>query len=259
MIRFEKWQGLGNDFVLVAGEDVAAVEALGVPAICDRRRGVGADGVVVVEVGADAEARMIVYNADGSRPEMCGNGLRCVVGWLALRKGLAGGEIEVLTDAGARRCSFERAGDGGFLVGADMGVAQVGENLDPGDGARLFTRVDVGNPHAVSFAPFEDADLDRLGPLIDGLEPRGSNVELCRLEAGRIEVSVWERGVGRTEACGTGACAAAVAACSAGRVPFDRPVEVALPGGVLTITVASADRRVHMRGPARRVFTGKLG
>jgi diaminopimelate epimerase len=72
-------------------------------------------------------------------------------------------------------------------------------------------------------------------------------------------VSVWERGVGRTEACGTGACAAAVAACSAGRVPFDRPVEVALPGGVLTITVASADRRVHMRGPARRVFTGKLG
>ena len=261
MTEFDKWEGLGNDFVLVEVDDPGAFSDSSVEAICDRRRGVGADGVLLIGMRPGDDPRMVVYNADGSRPEMCGNGLRCVVAWLASRQGRERGEVSVITDAGVRRCSFERIEEGLFSVTADMGVAVIGEQLEVSDGARphQFTLVDVGNPHAVSFAPADDEALDRLGPTVDRLRPGGSNVELCRLEAGRIEVAVWERGVGRTQACGTGACAAAAAACSAGQVPFDQPVEVVLPGGVLTITVASADRRVLMKGPARRVFSGELG
>ncbi len=271
MIRFEKWEGLGNDFILVEAGDAAAVKAIGVTALCDRRLGVGADGVVFCETLSDGRLKMMVLNADGSSPEMCGNGLRCVVAWAAQRAGRDQGAIEVLTGAGWRLCSFDETAQGELEVTADMGVARLGEELvlDPDGKGRRFALVDVGNPHAVSFEPFDDAELDELGfddaeldelgPRIDRMRPGGSNVELCRLRDGRIEVAVWERGVGRTQACGTGACAVAAAACQAGLVPFDRPIEVVLPGGALAITVARADLRLSMRGPARRTFRGEIG
>jgi len=258
-LRFEKWQGLGNDFVVV-DEVVAPERAV---TICDRRFGVGGDGVLCVVAdagGGTASARMIVLNADGSRPEMCGNGLRCVVGHLAEAMGGQGGELVVATDAGDKRCHYRR-GEQAYEVSVAMGRASLGERLPfSHDGkAWSFAAVDMGNPHAVSFDDHEDADLDGVGPALEQARAGGVNVELCRVVDGAIEVLVWERGVGRTLACGTGACAVAVAACEAGLVPYDASVEVRLPGGPLRITVASQDRAVTMVGPAVRVFVGETG
>jgi diaminopimelate epimerase len=259
-IQFAKWEGLGNDFVLV---DTAAV-ALGpdlARALCDRRFGVGADGVLVVDRGGPVP-RMIVWNADGSRPEMCGNGLRCVAAHLAGSgdAGPAEAALTVATDAGDKDCVVTAAGRDRFDVTVAMGAARPrGEISFTVDGrAHAFLDVDVGNPHAITFAPYDAAAIDRVGPAVAVAPPGGTNVEFCRVEADRIAVVVWERGVGRTLACGTGACAVAAAACDTGRAAFDVPIRVALPGGELIITVTAGSRALRMRGPARRVFSGEI-
>ncbi|HHH29884.1 MAG TPA: diaminopimelate epimerase [Polyangiaceae bacterium] len=252
-LHFEKWQGLGNDFVVV--DQLVTPERA--RTICDRRFGVGGDGVLCVE-GIGGQARMTVLNADGSRPEMCGNGLRCVVGHLADARDIAEGELVVATDAGDKRCWFRRKGDG-YEVSVAMGRPGLGEELRFEHEGRTwsFATIDMGNPHAVSFDAHQCGDLDGVGPALERARPGGVNVELCRIVDGAIAVIVWERGVGRTLACGTGACAVAAAACAAELVPYDEPVDVLLPGGPLRITVASADRTVTMVGPAARVFTGE--
>lgn len=253
-MRFEKWEGLGNDFILVE-QEIAPDRAR---ALCDRRRGIGADGVLSL-MREGAGYRMVVINADGSRPEMCGNGLRCAVGWAAARAGLERGEIDIATDAGPRPSVFERDEEGHYRVRAAMGRARVGEPYTFEAGrAYQFLPVDVGNPHAVSFDAHVDADLDVVGPALERHQPGGVNVELCHhLDDGSVEVRVWERGVGRTLACGTGACAVATAAVVRGLARVGEPVTVVLPGGPLAITVSS-ELDLTMEGPARRVFAGEL-
>jgi diaminopimelate epimerase len=259
-VRFEKWEGLGNDFVVLRdlGRALSDDE---VRALCDRRFGIGADGVLLVETGG-AAPRMIVRNADGSRPEMCGNGLRCVVGHLA--QSAAGGQLVVATDAGDKACRVIEGRDGAFEIDVDMGVARPGPDLVATLGGRehRFRTIDMGNPHAITFEAYDERAVDAIGPAVATLPSGGTNVEFCREERGgaapRIAVVVWERGVGRTLACGTGACAVAAAACDTGRARFGAPVVVALPGGELAITVAPETRAVRMRGPARRVFTGEV-
>jgi diaminopimelate epimerase len=256
-IHFEKWEGLGNDFVLVddpsvsIGPDAARV-------LCDRRFGIGADGVLVVD-RTGALPRMIVWNADGTRPEMCGNGLRCVAGHVAAA---AEGAltIAVATDAGEKACAVTAQGPDRFDVTVEMGAARArGEIVFTVDGREhRFVDVDVGNPHAITFAAYDEAAIDRVGPAVAVAPKGGTNVEFCRVEADRIAVIVWERGVGRTLACGTGACAVAAAACDTGRASFGEPIRVALPGGELIITVTAGTRALRMRGPARRVFTGEV-
>lgn len=253
-IQFEKWEGLGNDFVLV---DAAAV-SIGpdeARVLCDRRFGVGADGVLVVDRRGSVP-RMIVWNADGSRPEMCGNGLRCVAAHLAG----ADVALSIATDAGEKGCAVAAAGPERFDVTVEMGAARPrGEIAFTVDGREhAFLDVDVGNPHAITFADYDEAAIDRVGPAVAVAPPGGTNVEFCRVEAERIVVVVWERGVGRTLACGTGACAVAAAACDTGRASFGVPIRVALPGGELTITVTAGSRALRMRGPARRVFSGEI-
>jgi diaminopimelate epimerase len=271
-VQFEKWEGLGNDFVILevrAGHAFGPAEAR---ALCDRRRGVGADGVLLIERAAGQVPRMIVWNADGSRPEMCGNGLRCVAAHLASRGADTHEpvrEIVIDTDAGRRTCHVENASPGRFEVAVAMGSARsTGELKISIDGREhRFQKIDIGNPHAVSFEPFEDADLDRIGPAVATSVPGGTNVELCRVHAAsgsageplRIEIIVWERGVGRTLACGTGACAALAAACEAGLAPYGTPVRMALPGGELLVTIGDERRDVLMKGPARKVFAGEVG
>jgi diaminopimelate epimerase len=261
-VRFEKWEGTGNDFVLVEADAVLATEQ--VRALCDRHRGVGADGILFVSGATAGKPRMIVRNADGSRPEMCGNGLRCVAAFLANKSGAGALELTIATDAGDKHCAVRKIDGGDYEVAVDMGHARLGPPLEVAiDGtAHRFTTVDVGNPHAITFAPHEDADLDRIGPAVATTPPGGTNVELCRVGTSatggtRIEVAVWERGVGRTLACGTGACAVAAAACEEGRIPFGQPIEVLLPGGPLEITVDTS-RALLMKGPARRVFGGEV-
>ncbi|APR83882.1 Diaminopimelate epimerase [Minicystis rosea] len=257
--RFEKWEGLGNDFVVLRDLGRALTDDE-VRRICDRRFGVGADGVLLVET-VDAKPRMIVRNADGSRPEMCGNGLRCVAGYLANRA--AEGRLIVATDAGEKACEIVATEDG-FDVTVEMGSAKRGSDLVAAIEGRehRFLTMDMGNPHAITFEAYEQRAIDAIGPAVATLPVGGTNVEFCREERSavgpRIAVTVWERGVGRTLACGTGACAVAAAACDTGRVRFGEPVVVALPGGELILTVAPETRAVRMRGPARRVFTGEV-
>lgn len=260
-LDFEKYEGLGNDFIVVeASEPLPAAEVV---ALCDRHFGIGADGVLVVaESTTGARARMIVQNADGSRPEMCGNGLRCVALHLSRKEGARAADYVVETDAGPRRCEVQRDGDTGMVrIGLGRAVAEGAYRGHVDGGEVVFERISMGNPHAVAFSgiPSQDA-IDRAGPEISGAIPGGTNVEFVAERGPRsFEVVVWERGVGRTLACGTGAGATAASLALSGRAPFGEPIEIRLPGGPLEVTVAAESLEVTLRGPARRVFGGRFG
>lgn len=262
-LRFAKYEGLGNDFLIVDAGSETLLDTAQAVKLCDRHFGVGGDGVLLVTPpkSLGARATMVVLNADGSRPEMCGNGLRCVALHLAASDRAQGVSFIVDTDAGPRLVAVERneltgsvsVGMGRGLPEGDLSYAFRGTDL-------AFTKVSMGNPHAICFeVELDEQALDELGPALSAKFPAGTNVELVTTRGERaLDVIVWERGVGRTLACGTGACAVAVAAARQGRVPFDTEIEVRLPGGPLFITVARETLDVTMRGPARRVFAGEV-
>ncbi len=252
---FEKWEGLGNDFVLLRASSAEEWPSQAeIRAMCDRRRGIGADGVLLVETAGD-RPRMIVFNADGSRPEMCGNGLRCVAAALTPRE--SSSELSILTDDGEKRCRVERAGAlAQVAVAMGRAVLEPEHQTELGGRALRFARVSTGNPHAVTFEPFDRAAIEEVGPLVERGIVGGANVEFARARESGIDVVVWERGVGFTDACGTGACAVGVVACSTGRAAFGEPIEVRLPGGPLRISVEAETLEVEMRGPARLAFQG---
>ncbi len=258
-MQFSKFEGLGNDFVVVACEDPEAIATSDVIALCDRRRGVGADGVLMVlpPRTPDALARMRVVNADGSVPEMCGNGLRCVA--LALASSGAPNEFVVDTDAGPRTCRVETS-DSDTVVSVDMGLVKfLGDvHLDIDGKPHTFHRGDAGNPHAITFATGSRAEMEHIGLALNAHAafPNGTNVEFATLRERSIDLVVFERGVGFTEACGTGACATVAVACALGKFVYGSPVVVNLPGGPLSVSVAT-DGRTQMRGPARFVFRGE--
>ena len=262
-LRFTKYEGLGNDFLVVDVGDDRLLDTKQVAALCDRHFGVGGDGVLLVSPpkSLGARATMIVLNADGSRPEMCGNGLRCVALHLALQDRAAGISFIVDTDAGPRLVAVERTDvDGSVSVGMGRGLPEGELSYAFGRQPLNFSRVSMGNPHAVSFdTGLDERALDELGPALSAQFPAGTNVELVTVrDSHTLQVIVWERGVGRTLACGTGACAVVVAAARQGRVPFDTEIEVRLPGGPLHISVARETLDVTMRGPAKRVFSGEV-
>ena len=280
-MRFAKYHGCGNDFVVVdlrdaARDDAAAAQdPANVRAICDRNFGIGADGVLAIlpaESGADA--RMRVLNADGSEAEMCGNGIRCVA--IELRdRGVAKSLLAIDTGAGRLACEIDRAGDVTVAMGAPrlrraeipMSGAPdarcVDEPLEVGGRALRVTCVSMGNPHAIAFVASREearALAESIGPLVErhAWFPQRTNSEFAHARSRReLDAVVWERGVGITLACGTGACATVVAAIVTGRCD-ERDVRVNLPGGSLAISVDPALANVHMRGPAARVFVGEL-
>jgi diaminopimelate epimerase len=254
-IAFDKYQGLGNDFVLVEGTEKTATPTLA-RAVCDRRLGVGGDGLLVVTPPrtSSAVARMIVVNADGSIPEMCGNGLRCVALHLARVRGLRG-ELVVETDAGPLACRVDET----EIVTVDMGIVRFVEDvtIDLDGEAWELSLGDAGNPHAITTRAVTRAVIDAIGPRL-ATHPRferGTNVEFATLKArNEIDLVVWERGVGITHACGTGACATVAVAEAKGWCPPGTEVFVRLPGGVLSVTMK--DGHAIMRGPAKHVFRG---
>jgi diaminopimelate epimerase len=262
-LRFAKYEGLGNDFLIVDAASDSALDAARVARLCDRHFGVGGDGVLLVTPpkSLGARATMVVLNADGSRPEMCGNGLRCVALHLAVQDRAQGASFIVDTDAGPRLVAVER-NDRSASVSVSMGRGLPEPELVHNFRGRplKFARVSIGNPHAISFdTGLDEAALDELGPMISASFETGTNVELVTTHGARgLDVIVWERGVGRTLACGTGACAVVVAAAQQGRVAFDSEIEVSLPGGPLHITVARQTLDVTMRGPAKQVFSGEV-
>jgi diaminopimelate epimerase len=261
---FAKYEGLGNDFLVIDAITEDAVSAEEAARLCDRHFGVGGDGVLLVLPPLDPShaARMKVLNADGSIPEMCGNGLRCVALHVALSRRLPDGTLNLETDAGLRPAELHRDG-ANASVRVDMGVVRF---LGTRKIATPFGDVEValgdaGNPHAILFGDFTPADVQLLGPALATHDafPGGTNVELCRVTDSAIDVVVWERGVGLTLACGTGACAVAVVACATGRWKGPSSVPVRLPGGTLLIEPGTAETPTWMTGPARRVFEGRLG
>lgn len=261
-LQFTKYHGLGNDFIIVETESPEAWTAEQARSLCDRHRGIGADGVLLVgPPSAGARASMRVLNADGSEPEMCGNGLRCVALHLASADETSQVEFDVVTGAGVLGCSVDRTGETA-RVRLAMGQAKVApEPLTfDADGRSLsFDRVSTGNPHAIVFdEPFDIVAIDRVAPRVSASIAGGSNIEFVeRIAPNRLKVVVWERGVGRTEACGTGAVASAVAAAVRGYSPFATPVQVDLPGGPLFIEV-SESLHTWLEGPAQRVFRGEV-
>jgi diaminopimelate epimerase len=260
---FAKYEGLGNDFVLFDGRTCPAtwLTPSRVQALCDRHTGIGADGVLwVLPEAARSSARMVVHNADGSRAAMCGNGVRCVVAWMADRGWIAtGATTTVESDAGPRAATLVGRGEPGVVVTVDMGVVSLTATVTVNASGRIeqVHLVDVGNPHAVVFREGAlDEDLVRAVTALTAAGD-GINVEIVRVVEQALEVRVHERGVGWTRACGTGACAVAAVAVARGVIPADQRVHVRLEGGVLTVQM-DGDGRAWMTGPARRVFEGQL-
>lgn len=241
-MRFTKMEGWGNDFVVL--EDVTPTPDL-VRRLCDRRRGIGGDGVLVV----DPFPTMKYWNADGSPAEMCGNGLRCVARYAVMRGWVPEHEwISVVTPVGERRALVE-----GETITVEVGRVTIRGKLTVGD--RVFHEATVGNPHAVTLVDDPAAvDVPAEGPAVsaDPAFPHGTNVEYVAVEApDRIRLRVWERGIGETLACGSGMVAAAAVATG---TPSD-PVSVHTPGG--TGQVFFEDNSGFLVGPAVWVFDGE--
>ncbi len=276
-LSFTKMEGAGNDYIYFNCfdqhiEDPAALSI----ALSDRHFGVGGDGIVLICPSNQADARMRMFNADGSEGRMCGNAIRCVGKYLYENGVVPRREMAIETLSGLRRLKLQA--EEGVVTGVtvDMGPAlldpaQIPVNL-PGPevvgrpvqiGGREYavTCLSMGNPHCAVFWPedLERLDIGKIGPLFERnpLFPQGVNAEFVRiLGENHIQMRVWERGSGETLACGTGACAAAVASVLAGHCQKGADIAVDLLGGRLTIRWD--DQTVWMTGPARTVFQGRL-
>jgi diaminopimelate epimerase len=261
-MRLTKHHGLANDFlVLVDLEGAQPVDVDLVRHACDRHRGVGADGLLRATAGdRDADVTMHLFNADGSRAEMSGNGIACLAQAVMLSGAVSGPAVRVRTDAGLRGIELT-AGDGPrtHRFRTDMGAAKVGEEepewLD--DDVVRAVRVDVGNPHLVLHVPDPGwrGDLDALGRAVNDAVLGGINVELMTPgpEADGITMVVYERGVGPTLACGTGACAVAAAAVAWDLAPAR--VNVHMPGGTAVVDVGDT---VTLEGDVHHVADVEL-
>ena len=270
---FLKMNGIGNDFVVVESRSAPfAPTPDEVRAIADRAHGIGCDQLIAVEPSTQADAFMRIWNADGEEVGACGNAARCV-GWLLMR---ASGADAATLETRAGLLAATRAGD--MAVTVDMGAPglswrdiPLAEEMDtrrvelavgPPTAPILHTPgcVSMGNPHAVFFVPdAQAAPVREVGPLIEHhpLFPQGVNVGFCQVrDDAHMRLRVWERGAGLTRACGTGACAAVVAAARRGI--SKRMMEVELDGGVLHIDWRRSDDHVLMTGAVALEFTGSL-
>lgn len=263
MLNFTKMHGLGNDYVYL---DCTESQPEDLPALArrlaDRHFGVGGDGLICICPSRRADFRMRMFNADGSEGEMCGNGIRCV-GKFVYDKGLtARTALTVETLAGIK--TLELAVDVGKVsaVTVDMGVPTVEPPIELTVKGKHYTGtpVSMGNPHLVVFQEeIAGLALEEIGPCFERCDhfPNRTNTEFIRVESPAVlSMRVWERGSGETMACGTGACAAAVAAASAGLT--GRAVTVKLLGGDLAVRWEESDGHVYMTGPAVTVFEGRL-
>jgi diaminopimelate epimerase len=257
--EFHKMHGLGNDFVVIDARPASvSMSAARARKIADRRHGIGCDQLIILEKSAIADLAMRIYNSDGSEVESCGNAARCVVAFVEK-------DVRIETKGGVITGMLA-----GNSITIDMGVPTFQWDQIPlafpmdstamplaWDDLKAPMAVNVGNPHAVFFVPDCDSvDLERLGPVIehDPVFPDRINVNIASVHASEIRLRVWERGVGLTHACGTGACATAVAAICLNKV--QSPATVHLPGGTLKISWEPGSA-VIMTGEATYVFKGE--
>lgn len=277
-IPFLKVHGLGNDFLIVDSTKYAIPEtAEFAKRVCDRNFGVGADGVLYYKASKKGDLFMRILNSDGSEAEMCGNGIRCMARWAYETGRVKKTEMRIETLGGIMVCKVNQADDGTVdSVTVDMGAPRLARQDIPMEGKGTYlgemfemepgkkvpaSAVSMGNPHFILFTQASKEKALELGPKLERHPwfPNKTNVEFAEPVSGReINLVVWERGAGFTLACGTGACAATVAAAVGSYVEFGREVKVNLPGGSLYITVPKDLSRVWMRGPATFVFAGQL-
>jgi diaminopimelate epimerase len=270
-MRFEKMHGLGNDFLVVDDRETQAVDWPALARrVCARHTGVGGDGILLIQSSDRADLRMRLFNADGSEAEMCGNGIRCVAEYVAVH-GVAGDRV--VWETGAGLLVTERLGDD--MVTVDMGPPRfapaeipvlaegmdevVDQPLDIAGTTLRITCVGMGNPHCVAVVDDVDAfPLAEIGPQVERHPrfPQRTNFEIVQVVSRtQVRQRTFERGVGETNACGTGASAVGVAMQRLGLC--DSPVTVELRGGPLHIAWAPGEP-VRMTGPAQRVYTGHL-
>jgi len=278
---FTKLQGAGNDFVLIeAGGLKESLSELAVK-VCDRHYGIGADGLLLLLPSEKADIRMVVYNADGTEAEACGNGLRCLVRY-TVEKGIIGNDVneaKIETRVGIREVKIFRSDGRISKIQVAMGTPGLkaqeiparlepsdlpldiknGYSVDIGNMKLSLSFVSMGNPHAIHFidSPVSEFQLEKIGPLVEKhkIFPDRANFEVARVLSGNeIEARVWERGVGETLACGSGACAIAVAAQLKGYTGEN--IDVRLPGGKLEVNW-DGEGEVLLAGDTEIVYTGE--
>ncbi|TCS80921.1 diaminopimelate epimerase [Pectinatus cerevisiiphilus] len=273
-LKFSKWQGCGNDFVLVNGftENISNIQEQAIK-ICDRNYGIGADGVILILPSSTCDFRMQIFNSDGTEAEMCGNGIRCFARYV-LEAGLSDKHsFTVETKAGTIIPQLI-TNDNETMVCVDMGTPVlkgeqipvtgygnnrvINEPLTVEDHRFNITCVSMGNPHCVIFVDdIKKIDINKWGPILEKYKifPNKTNVEFIQvINRTHLRMRVWERGAAITLACGTGACASLVAAILNNLC--DRKARLELDGGNLSIAWNENDNKVYMTGPAKKVFEG---
>ena len=262
-IRFTKMHGCGNDYIYInmMEQKIANPQAAAI-AWSDRHKGVGSDGLVLIGASPvpEADYTMHIYNADGSEAMMCGNASRCIGKYLYERGLTDKTEIRLLTLSGVKTLSLHVADGVVESVTVDMGkpVLEDESQYMASRGLRQGIFVSMGNPHYVIFTDYVD-QVSETGHALEHHPafPQRCNIELARVEAdGSIRTRVWERGSGITQACGTGACATAVAAALTGKA--GRKSQIVMDGGTLSIEWRESDNHVYMTGPATFVFDGEI-
>lgn len=272
--KFVKMHGAGNDYIYFdcLQEELASPETLAIR-LSDRHKGIGGDGIVLICKSDVADARMRMFNADGSEGNMCGNAIRCVGKYLYDQGIVRGENIAIETRSGIKKLRLFAKDGKVHSVRVDMGPAVfdpkripvkldgdavIGREVLIAGGTHRITCVSMGNPHCVVFEDPDGLDLEKIGPLFenDALFPERVNTEFIKvLGKNKLQMRVWERGSGETMACGTGACAAAAAACACGFCDYGADISMTLRGGELIIKVGET---VYMTGPAETVFWGEV-
>lgn len=264
-MKFTKMQGIGNDYVYVnCFEETVENPSETAVKVSNRNFGIGSDGLILIKPSGIADCRMDMYNLDGSRSAMCGNGIRCVGKYVYDHGIVDKTEIDVETAAGIKHLSLHVKDGKVETVTVDMGkpvrTSEIGESITVCGREYFYTGISMGNPHAVVFMDdVKNLKMEAVGPYFEVHEkfPDRTNTEFVEVKDRKhVSMRVWERGSGETLACGTGACAVAVSCVLNGKT--EPEVEVALLGGTLSIRWDREKDTVYMTGPATEVFHGEI-
>lgn len=274
MFLFTKMQGTGNDFIILnyLKEKLEYSNKLLVKYLCDRHYGIGADGVILLEKSNIADFKMRIFNSDGEEAKMCGNGIRCIAKYIyekeLIEKNI--NEIKIETISGIKIVSIEIEGDTVTNIKVNMGHPIFDKSKIPMiydekaekiiiKGIEIYP-ISIGNPHCVCFTKeLENYDVEKYGKLIENYKyfPEKTNVEFVKIiDKNNIKIRVWERGVGETLSCGTGACASAI--ISQKYKNIENLVYVELLGGKLEIEYNDKLNEIYLKGPAEFVFEGEI-
>ena len=275
-LSFTKMHGCGNDYIYMDCFRQQVLEPAQLSRTLSRPHfGIGGDGLILILPSGQADAKMRIFNRDGSEGKMCGNGIRCVAKYLYDSGIVSKRDMRIDTLSGVKEVQVHPQENGPFLVTVDMGPAilnppdipvllpgnrVVERQVELSEGQETITCVSMGNPHCVVFRPqVAKLDLEQEGPRFETapIFPQGVNTEFVQvIGENQLQMRVWERGSGETLACGTGACASAVAAVLTGRCNPREPVQVVLRGG--TLSIRDTGTTILMTGQAQTVFTGEV-